>query len=48
LNDQPVTQVDVAPVVTDEPHPVLEKEIPSFADLLNQQVPPTEVVESSP
>lgn len=52
LNGQTVTQSVVAPVV-DEPHPVLEKGtlnplVPSFADLLNQQVPPTEVVESSP
>ena len=56
LNDQPVTQAVVAPVVADEPHPVLEREtvvitpqdVGSFTDLLNQQVPPTEVVESSP
>ncbi len=56
LNDQPVTQAAVTPLVADEPHPVLEKDvvqepaapIPSFQDLLNQQVPPTEVVESSP
>ena len=50
LNGQAVTQAVVAPVV-DEPHPVLEKDVvqtPSFADLLNQQVPPAEVVESSP
>lgn len=63
LNGQAVTQADVAPVVVDEPHPVLEKDvvhtpdfsgvittppIPSFTDLLNQQVPSAEVTESSP
>jgi hypothetical protein len=49
LNGQrPVSLSEPAPPVVDEPHPVLEKEVPSFQDLLNQQVPPTEVVESSP
>jgi hypothetical protein len=52
--DYAVDAVHTVPV--DEPHPVLEKDvvqtpaapIPSFSDLLNQQVPPAEVVESSP
>ncbi len=57
LNDQPVTQAAVAPAVVDELHPVLERrdtvvlnpqDVGTFEDLLNKQVPPTEVVESSP
>jgi hypothetical protein len=57
LNGQrPVSLSEPAPPVVDEPHPVLEKDvvqtpatpIPSFADLLNQQVPSAEVTESSP
>ncbi len=56
LNGQPLPAEFVSAVVADELHPVLEKgvvqepatPIPSFQDLLNQQVPPTEVVESSP
>ncbi len=55
LNGQPLPAEFVSAGVN-EPHPVLEKDvvqepaapIPSFTDLLNQQVPPTEVVESSP
>jgi len=53
----PVTAAEAgAPVVAGELHPVLEKDvvqtpatpIPSFQDLLNQQVPSAEVTESSP